>query len=125
MTKKEIALKYLEFLENGNIMEVVNLFREDAIIDSPIYGIMNVKAFYQELNSDTTNSELKFLGLFEDNDTHHIALYFNYKWTLKNHQNVEFDVVDVIEFDTVNKISRLKIIYDTVTARKIVEQLEY
>jgi len=56
-------------------------------------------------------------------DSNNIALYFTYKWTLKSNKIVEFDVVDIIELDSDNKIIKLKIIYDTVVARKLVKEL--
>lgn len=123
MNKKEIAKEYIKHLENGNIEEVLALFNQNGMVDSPLYGIKKADEFYLELNSDTTNSELSILSIFEESDSNNLALYFTYKWTLKNNQIVEFDVVDIIEFDNQNKISKLKIIYDTVIARKLVKQL--
>ncbi|APZ47110.1 hypothetical protein BW723_12815 [Polaribacter reichenbachii] len=123
MNKKEIAKQYITHLENGNIKQVVALFNENGMVDSPLYGIKKADEFYRELNSDTANSELHLKGIFEENDSSSLALYFTYKWTLKNNKKVEFDVVDIIEFDNQNKINKLKIIYDTVTARKLVEAL--
>lgn len=123
MTKKEIAIKYIDYLEKGDIKNVVNLFNIDGIVDSPLYGIKKADEFYYKLSSDTTNSQLHLLGIFEDGESNNLALYFTYKWTLKNNERVEFDVVDIIEFDLENKISKLKIIYDTVIARTLKEQL--
>jgi len=124
LTKKQIATKYIDYLEKGDIEQVIKLFNKKGIVDSPIYGIKKANEFYRELNDDTTNSELHLLGIFDQNDSNSLALYFTYKWTLKNNQKVEFDVVDIIEFDYLNKIRKLKIIYDTVLARKLVDQLE-
>ncbi|WP_299157048.1 nuclear transport factor 2 family protein [uncultured Tenacibaculum sp.] len=123
MTKKEIAKTYISHLENGKIKQVIALFTQNGIVESPLYGIKKASDFYLELSNDTTNSELSLLGIFEEQESNTIALYFTYKWTLKNNQIVKFDVVDIIEFDNDNKISKLKIIYDTVIARKLVEQL--
>ncbi len=123
MNRKKIAQQYIIHLEKGNIEEVVALFNQNGMVDSPLYGIKKADEFYRELSSDTSNSELYLKGIFEENESHSLALYFTYKWTLKNDQIVEFDVVDIIEFDDQNKISKLKIIYDTVTARKLVAQL--
>ncbi len=109
--KKKIANKYIDYLEKG-------------IVDSPLYGIKEAYEFYHELNSDTTNSELHLLGIFEEKDSNIIALYFTYKWTMKNNEKVEFDVVDIIEFDMHNKINKLKIIYDTVKSRGLVNRLK-
>ena len=96
---------------------------ENGIVDSPIYGIKKAAEFYHGLNADTSNSELRLKGIFNQNNSNDLALYFTYKWTLKNNQKVEFDVVDIIEFDAENKIKKLKIIYDTVLARKLVAGL--
>ncbi len=123
MDKKEIANRYLKYLENGNIEQVIDLFDKNGIVESPIYGIKKADEFYRELNNDTSNSELHLKGIFEQNDSNDLALYFTYKWTLKNNQKVEFDVVDIIEFDSKNKIKKLIIIYDTVLARKLVDTL--
>lgn len=123
MEKNKIALKYLEHLENGNIEKVIDLFNENGIVESPIYGIKKADKFYRELNNDTSNSELHLKGIFEQNESNNLALYFTYKWTLKNNQKVDFDVVDIIELDSNNKIKKLKIIYDTVISRKLVNEL--
>lgn len=123
MNKSEIAKKYLEHLENGNIEKVIGLFSNNGIVESPIYGIKKADVFYRELNNDTSNSELFLKGIFEQNDSNNLALYFTYKWTLKNNEKVEFDVVDIIELNSENKITKLKIIYDTVISRKLVNKL--
>ena len=123
MIKNEIARKYLEFLECGNIESVIGLFSENGIVESPIYGIKRAEEFYRNLYNDTSNSELQLKGIFEQNDSNNLALYFNYKWTLKNNRKVDFDVVDIIEFDAQNKINKLKIIYDTVISRKLIDEL--
>ena len=123
MNKTEIAHEYLEHLENGNIEKLINLFNPNGIVDSPIYGITKAHQFFRELSNDTANSKLQLKGIFEQNDSNKFALYFNYIWTLKNSKIVEFDVVDIIELDSENKILKLKIIYDTVISRKIVNEL--
>ncbi|MEO6347655.1 MAG: nuclear transport factor 2 family protein [Aquaticitalea sp.] len=123
MDNTEIANRYLRYLESGNIEKVVDLFDENGIVDSPIYGIKKADEFYRELYNDTSKSEIHLKGIFVQNDSNDLALYFTYKWTLKNNQKVEFDVVDIIEFDSKNKIKKLKIIYDTVLSRKFVEHL--
>ena len=124
MTKKEIAKEYITHLENGNIEQVITLFNQNGTVDSPLYGIKKAAEFYHKLNNDTSNSKLHLKGIFEENDSNNLALYFTFNWTLKNKEKVVFDVVDILEFDNQNKISKLKIIYDTVIARKLVEQLQ-
>ena len=117
MTKTEIAKIYLKLLDKGDINGVLNLFTEHAKVESPIYGIKSAKDFYTQLNQDTNNSQLKLKGVFHDLESGQVAIYFNYIWTMKNGKIAEFDVVDIIEFDDSNKITFLKIIYDTVQSR--------
>lgn len=123
MTKKEIAQLYIEYLTIGNIEKVVDLFAQNGKVYSPIYGEKRADEFYETLFSDTNNSELMVKGVFEDSDTGHLALYFEYKWTVKSGKVVDFDVVDILEFDAHNKIVALKIIYDTVISRRLVEEM--
>ena len=122
MNKKEIAKEYITLLENGNIAGVLDLFNPNGMVDSPLYGTKKADEFYRELNDDTLNSELYLKGVFEEDQSNTLALYFTYKWTLKNNQKVEFDVVDIITFDEQHKIDKLKIIYDTVVTRKLIKQ---
>ena len=61
------------------------------------------KVVYTELFTDTNNSELSIKGIFEDTLTGNIALHFNYQWTLRNNSHVNFEVVDILEFDGNNK----------------------
>jgi len=122
-SKKEIAIEYLRFLEKGDMKNLLNLFSKNGIVESPVYGVMSAMLFYKELNNDTRNSELKLKGIFEEDDSNRLALYFNYKWLMKNNKQVVFDVVDIIEFNELNQIIKLKIIYDTTESRKMVDEL--
>lgn len=123
MTKSEVANSYLEHLQNGNIVAVIDLFTHEGIVESPVYGVKKASQFYHELNNDTSKSELEVKGVFEERDSNTIALYFTYHWTLKNKEKVSFDVVDIIEFSSAHKIKKLTIIYDTVISRRLVQEL--
>lgn len=124
MTRKEIAKRYIGFLANGEVEHIIDLFAENGTVFSPIYGKNRAREFYTTLNEDTANSELNVKGIFEDSETNQLALYFEYKWTVASGKMVEFDVVDIIEFDPQNKISELRIIYDTVVSRQLIEELK-
>lgn len=123
MTRSEIAHTYLKNLEAGNIEAVINLFAEGGMVESPIYGKKKAADFYRDLNEDTSNSTLHLKGIFEDHQANSLAIYFSYQWTLRNNKLVEFDVVDIVELDQDNKILNLKIIYDTVLSRRLIEEL--
>jgi hypothetical protein len=118
MTKKDIAKKYISHLQKGKTEQIIALFHKDGMVDSPLYGLKSASEFFKDLSEDTISSELSIQGVFEDEESNSIALYFNYKWILTNKKAVNFDVVDIIEFDQQSKILKLKIIYDTVNSRK-------
>lgn len=124
MKKTEIAELYLQHLQNGTVEKIVELFNENGIVDSPLYGTKKASHFYRELQDDTSNSKLTLKGIFEQGNTNNFALYFTYHWTLKNNEIVEFDVVDIIQLDAANKIEKLKIIYDTVLSRELIRKLK-
>lgn len=121
--KKRKAKAYIEHLSKGELQALLALFSKDAIVHSPVYGSKNYKDFYEELFNDTNNSTLEVKGIFEDNDSGHIALYFTYQWTLRDDKDIRFDVVDILEFDSDTNIHALTIIYDTVESRVAVDLL--
>jgi hypothetical protein len=124
MTKREIAYKYIELLSMGDVEKIVDLFAENGKVSSPIYGEKQAGIFYKELIADTLSSDLKLRGIFEDAESDRIALYFEYKWTVKSGKFVEFAAVDIFDFDNENKITVLKIIYDTVISRNLVDEMK-
>lgn len=122
-SKTEVSKQYIQFLESTDLPALSNLFSEEGMIVSPIYGTLPAREFYNILAKDTTQSKLTINGIFEEPATGDIALYFQYDWTLQHGRQVTFDVVDILTFDEENKITSLKIIYDTVKAREWVEEL--
>ena len=124
MNRVNIVQSYVEHLSNGALENVLSLFAKDAIVRSPLYGNKNYKDFYTELFADTNNSEISVKGIFEDPRSGNLALHFIYQWTLSNEKQVHFEVVDIIEFTSDDKISTLTIIYDTVLSRELLKELK-
>lgn len=121
--QKAVAERYMQLLEQGDMASVIQLFSVDGIVSSPIYGTQRAADFYRILAEDTTQSKLKLKGIFEEKEQLKLAVYFEYIWTLRSGKIVQFDVVDILEFDTRNKIQQLTIIYDTVISRQLVKEL--
>lgn len=124
MDPLNLAKQYLESLEKGALENVISLFHPQGTVDSPLYGTMNATDFYKVLGEDTTTSKLHFKEVFKSEQSNTIALYFTYHWILKNKREVVFDVVDIMVFDSNQKIVKLKIIYDTVVSRELVNSLK-
>ncbi|MCB0638066.1 MAG: nuclear transport factor 2 family protein, partial [Lewinella sp.] len=115
--------QYIDRLAGGDTEALLQLFTPEAMVDSPVYGRMKATDFYRELSADTQASVLTTKGVFTEPGSRRIALYFNYQWTLKNGEEVNFDVVDIIECNEEHLITSLKIIYDTVQSRTQVAAL--
>ena len=120
LLREEVGKLYFKYLEKGDTDSILDLFQEEVMVQSPIYGTKSAKEFYQELAEDTSSSSLKLNTIFENTFSKQVALYFTYTWTLKNNNAVNFDVVDIMEFDDNNRITKLTIIYDAEIARKSV-----
>ena len=100
------------------------MFTDDGLVISPLYGKQPAKIFYKTLAADTNTSKVNFDGLFFEKDSNRISLLFEYLWELKDGKMIEFKVVDILEFNTENKIEKLTIIYDTVYSRKALAKLK-
>lgn len=116
--KVDIVKNYLKYLQDGNIEKILTLFAVNAIVTSPIYGKIRAKEFYTKLINDTITSKIQLRKVFKEIDSGTIAVYFNYLWITVQNQRIEFDVIDIIEFNNTNEIVNLKIIYDAEKSRK-------
>ncbi len=124
MNIKEITTLYLEALRKGNMKALSNLFSENGVVISPVYGTMPALLFYETLFKDTKESQLTLLGVFQDIEAKRsFAIHFTYQWTLANGNKVVFDVVDVVKLNDEDKIIELKIIYDTRESKPAVTSL--
>ncbi|MCG2575111.1 nuclear transport factor 2 family protein [Acinetobacter sp. ME22] len=115
MLANTLCLKYLNALNKSNLNGVLELFTDDAKIDSPLYGIKEANVFYKELFLDTSESNTTLLHIFENSETNDsIALHFEYEWTLSNGEIVKCECVDVFYLnENMDKFKKMKIIYDT------------
>ncbi|NNE03061.1 MAG: nuclear transport factor 2 family protein [Eudoraea sp.] len=123
MDVKDIGKAYLTFLEAGAIDNILSLFAKNGEVVSPLYGAKPASEFYKELQADTQNSSITLNGIFTEELQNRMALLFTYEWTLINGEVSRFDVVDIFEFDSQSKITKLTIIYDTLATRKLKEAL--
>ncbi|MEM6724100.1 MAG: nuclear transport factor 2 family protein [Bacteroidota bacterium] len=122
-TSNTITQTYLAGLAEASLEEILDLFAENGQVISPLYGKMDARSFYTALFQDTKRSKVELIEAFPHPDKEQLALYFNYRWTMEHGTEVEFDVVDIIECNTHQKIERLTIIYDTQHTRNAFGQL--
>lgn len=108
---------YLKALEAGELHDILDLFGEEAVVHSPLYGEQPAEDFFRKLLEDTDHSILTPLRIFTDEQKKSGAAYFLYEWVLNNGAHASFPVVDIFDFDASGKIKELTIIYDSAATR--------
>lgn len=113
-----IIKSYFQYLTQKDYPSLIQLFAENAVVISPLYGEKLAADFYRELFADTAQSEIILQNIFISSmQTNTAAAHFQYHWTLKNGRLTHFNCVDIFEFTSDYKITRLSIIYDTYQTR--------
>ncbi|MDQ3155618.1 MAG: nuclear transport factor 2 family protein [Actinomycetota bacterium] len=120
----ELVRTYLNALEASDLDSVTALFAEQAIVNSPLYGPMAPRQFYEVLLADTGAAKLTLRGVAEGETVDGgrlVTFWFHFDWRLPNGRPAPFDVVDVAELDADGRIVLLHIVYDTVDVRPAFE----
>lgn len=112
-TREDVIVTYLKAMERGDLDTVCGCFTIDAIINSPVYGDVPVRPFYERLFADTLSAEVDIQQIYCGRGTsNRWAAHFAYKWSRESGNMVETDLVDLFEFDG-DRIARLQIIFDS------------
>ncbi len=119
MKIEKVIELYLQALEKGSYTEIMKLFTDDAMVDSPLYGERKASEFFKELFKDTMSSKITLFNVFVSRSVG--AVHFRYEWTLKDGTPTSFECVDIFQFSN-GKIKHLKIIYDTYKTRAAFEK---
>ena len=115
---------YLSALRDSDLERVLSLFAADAVVHSPLYGVMAPAEFYRELFADTSEANLRLRSVMHGRDAdgvRTVSLWFHFDWRLPSGAPAPFDVVDVARLDDEGKFTSLHIIYDTVDVRPAFE----
>lgn len=115
MTPENVIQEYLAALEKSDVNKMFQLFKEDAIVVSPLYGEIKAFSFYPELFEDTLASKITLKDIYYSASVkNRVAAHFVYDWKMRNKSYVEFECMDVFELDKHSqKIEKLTIIYDS------------
>ncbi len=126
MTPENLIQEYLSALENSDVNKIFQLFKEDAIVVSPLYGEIKASSFYPELFEDTLASKITLKDIYYSSSVkNRIAAHFVYDWEMRNESYVAFECMDVFELDKHSeKIERLTIIYDSRQTRDEFDNLK-
>jgi len=113
MDPREAAIRrYLQAMTQGDLAGTVACFSPAAVIVSPTYGAVPVRAFYEKLFADTMKAEVDLQGVYRaPHDPTKWAAYFGYTWQRRDHSAMNAEIVDLFEFDDASGLIRsLKII---------------
>jgi ketosteroid isomerase-like protein len=120
----DLVDRYLLALGTADLPGMLALFRDDAVVHSPLYGDLPASEFYPALFADTGAAELTLLGIMHGQSAAGrplLSFLFHFDWTLPGGTRAPFDVVDVAELADDGRIASLRIIYDTVRVRPAFE----
>lgn len=124
MSIKEMIETYLRGLEESDASAISALFSKSAVVHSPLYGKMAARSFYKKLFSDTRQSVITLLHIFQEADKPNMgAAHFRYDWRMRDGSVQSFECVDVFYFDEQHKIREMHIIYDTWHTRSTFEDI--
>jgi len=117
MTYCDCIQTYCTALKTNDYHTIIGLFSKDATVFSYFAGETSAPKFFENLfkTSRRTNVELKNLFIGE-NAT--IAAYIHLEAIWNNKIVIQFEAVDIFEFDAEHKIKTLRIILDTYPLRK-------
>jgi len=114
---QHIAEQYLLGLNQGDSSLILNLFSDQAVVVSPIYGRRKAREFFTTLFDDTKSSETRLVELICDPSKQVMVLVFAYNWVLKDGREIDFEVADVMHLNEKRLIEKLTIYYDTFPLR--------
>ncbi|MBN3730408.1 MULTISPECIES: nuclear transport factor 2 family protein [unclassified Burkholderia] len=112
---------YLKALERGDVAAICALFTPDARIYSPFLGWMQPTPFFEKVVSASGQSRITAIDIcVSATGARRATGYFVYDWGLKDGSAVQFECVDVFEFDESGRVERMVIVYDTHPVRAAV-----
>jgi ketosteroid isomerase-like protein len=111
--REAVIVTYLSAMAQSDLETVCSCFTPDATINSPVYGDVPVRPFYERLFADTLSADVDVRQIYcARGRPDRWAAHFAYKWQRKSGTRIESDLVDLFEFDG-DRIARLRIIFDT------------
>jgi limonene-1,2-epoxide hydrolase len=120
---ENIVRTYCQALKDNDYQTIIRLFAKEAKIISFIAGEKSPLDFFQNLFSNSRRIKVEIKNILFDVDNKKIVAAYIYLEVIWNKQEViQFEVVDIFEFDQENKIKNLKIILDTYPLRKLKER---
>ena len=110
---------YLKALERGDVAAICALFTPDARIYSPFLGWMQPTPFFEKSLRHPDKAASRRSTSASARPARRATGYF-VRLGLKDGSAVQFECVDVFEFDESGRVERMVIVYDTHPVREVV-----
>ena len=114
---------YTQALKDNNYQKIIDLFSKDAKVFSILSGEHPPSIFFQDLFRNTRRNKVEIKNIFLDlNNKKMMAAYIYLEAIWNNQSTIQFEAVDIFEFDQEDKIKYLRTILDTHLIRKLKEK---
>jgi ketosteroid isomerase-like protein len=118
---RNVLVEYLHHLENSDCDKLIQLFADDGIVNSPLYGEENATTFFPKLLAKTQSSTLSPHQIFHgERDSSKAALHFTYEWTLTDGKVFNFECVDLFKLNEEHRITEMRILYDASEVKEVI-----
>jgi hypothetical protein len=105
---------YLRGLERFDIDAMVALFRDDAMIHTPLFGALAPRPLFEKVRDSSAQNRIELVDVLVSADGAPRAIgYFVYDRGFKDGSRVRFDCCDIFAFDPDGLVARMTIVYDT------------
>ena len=117
---KSIIQSYCKALKENDYQAMISLFAKDAKVFSYLAGDQPATEFYKNLFGTSRRTSVVVKNMFiESEGKTTVAVYLYLEAIRYEKFAIQFEAVDIFEFDFENKITTLKIIMDTWPLRKL------
>jgi len=108
--REKTVRDYMRFLDQAKYDNLITLFTDDGIVDSPRTGAVSAKKFYSSLKGEKLNVSLK--DIYTSIQGEDVAAYLEYT-TQKKPKAKPTKAIDIFEFaPNSNKLKHLTIIFN-------------
>jgi hypothetical protein len=120
--EQKVIENYCRSLLNNDLKDILSLFAGNATVFSDLSGENSAADFFRKLFDMSTRKQVKLKNIFFSLDSKTVAVWIELDVIFsKQDYNLQFEAIDIFEFDNYGKISKLKIIRDTYPVRAMLK----
>lgn len=111
---EQIVLRYLAGLEQADCVALLNLFSDQALVNSPLFGELFARDFFVKALPTGISAKIQEYEIFQNtSNPSRFSLRFLVCWKLAGVEFPAIRCVDTFEIDDNLHIKELEIVFDT------------